>query len=201
MNGHNTPPTAATRLDVLELYRRTGAYLEGHFLLASGRHSATFLQSTTVLQHPEYAERIGYALAARLQQNSLQGQQPDFVLGPAMGGVVLSYIVARALGCRALFAEKDTQGAMHIREAFRIGAGERFVAVEDVITTGGSLYRAVDAAQNVGAQCLGVGCIIDRGQSQLPANLAMTALMQLSFRSYAAEECPLCRADIPLEKI
>lgn len=178
-------------MDVLDLYKRTGAYLEGHFLLASGRHSPKFLQSLTVMQHPEHAEALGAALAEKFR-----GLDLDFVLGPAMGGVVLAHTVAKALGCRALFAEKAGKGMM-IREAFNVGAGERFLAVEDVITTGGSLRKAIRAAEDQGATCADIGCLIDRLQSPL----APRSLLRLEFPSYTPDACPLCRAGVPLEAV
>ena len=178
-------------MDVLELYTRSGGYLEGHFLLASGRHSPKFLQSTTVFQYPEYAEALGNALAAKFT-----GLKPNFVLGPAMGGVVLAHTVARALGCRAIFAEKFSN-RMIIRDAFKIAPGERFLAVEDVITTGGSLRKAIRAAEDEGAECVDVGCVVDR----LGSPLAPRSLVSLEFPSYAPDNCPLCRDGVPLEEV
>ena len=140
-----TDPLALPTLDVLSLYRQAGAFHEGHFLLASGRHSPYFLQSTTLLQYPQHTAVLGAALAEKLRAFST----PDFVIGPAMGGVVLAYEVARHLGTRALFAEKDGAGGMKIREAFSVLPGQTFVAVEDVLTTGGSVLKAVRAARGL----------------------------------------------------
>jgi orotate phosphoribosyltransferase len=182
-------------VNVLDLYQQTGAYLEGHFLLASGRHAPKFLQSTTVMQHPEHAEAFGKGITA------LFNAKPDFVIGPAMGGIVLAHEVAKTLGCRALFAEKDGHGGMMIREAFTVKAGETFIAVEDVVTTGGSLMKAVHAAERAGARCIGIGCIIDRGTAKLPEHLEFKSLVKLEFASYAPEDCPLCKEKIPLVKI
>ncbi len=178
-------------MDVLSLYREAGAYFEGHFLLASGRHSSKFLQSALVLQHPPKAEQLGTALAALFPEGA------DLVIGPAMGGVVLAHTVARALGCRAIFAEKDGHGGMLLRR-FPIAPGERFIAVEDVVTTGGSLRKTIAAAEAARAVCLGVGAIIDRGQAVFTPPLQ--ALTRLEFPSYPAEGCPLCRAGLPLEQ-
>ncbi|MBS3934304.1 MAG: orotate phosphoribosyltransferase [Truepera sp.] len=178
-------------MDVLSLYREAGAYFEGHFLLASGRHSPKFLQSALVLQHPPKAEQLGAALAALFPAGA------DFVIGPALGGVVLAHTVARALGCRAIFAEKDGHGGMLLHR-FPITPGERFIAVEDVVTTGGSLRKTIAAAEAAGAVCLGVGALIDRGQAVFTPPLQ--ALIRLEFPSYPAEGCPLCRAGLPLEQ-
>jgi orotate phosphoribosyltransferase len=182
-------------VNVLNLYKETGAYLEGHFLLASGRHAPKFLQSTTVTQHPQHAETFGKGIAA------LFDKTPDFVIGPAMGGIVLAHEVAKALASRSLFAEKDGHGGMTIREAFPVKPNETFIAVEDVVTTGGSLMKAVHAAEKAGATCLGIGCIIDRGTAKLPEHLTFKALVRLEFPSYSPEDCPLCKEKIPLVKI
>lgn len=182
-------------MNVLDRYKETGAYLEGHFLLASGRHSPKFLQSTTVMQHPEHALAFGEAIAQKLGN-----VKPDFVIGPAMGGVVLAFVVAKALGCRALFAEKDGKGGMLIREAFKVNPGETFIAVEDVVTTGGSLKKAIQAAEREGASCLGMACIIDRGLADLP-DLPFSSLDKVVFPTYAADDCPLCQANIRLEEV
>jgi orotate phosphoribosyltransferase len=180
---------------ILDIYRDTGGYLEGHFLLASGRHSPKFLQSTTVLQHPQHALALGKALAKKLEL-----LKPDFVIGPAMGGVIVAFSVAASLGCRALFAEKDGKGSMKLREAFKVKTGERFVAVEDVITTGGSLKKAIAATEVFGAECIGIGCIIDRGLATLP-KLPFFALDKVEFPTFAPEDCPLCREGVGLEEV
>jgi orotate phosphoribosyltransferase len=190
-------------VNVLDLYKKTGAYLEGHFLLASGRHAPKFLQSTTVMQHPKHAEAFGQGIAALFADSD---SPPSFVIGPAMGGIVLAHETAKALaskhpGCRALFAEKDGHGGMTIREAFTVQKGETFIAVEDVVTTGGSLMKAVHAAEKAGATCIGIGCIIDRGTAKLPEHLTFKALVKLEFTSYAPEDCPSCKEKIPLVKI
>ena len=182
-------------VNVLEVYKEVGGYLEGHFLLASGRHSPKFLQSTTVLQYPDKAERIGKALAAKF------GTSPDFVIGPAMGGVVLAFVVAKALSCRALFAEKDGGGGMKIREAFSVKPGETFVAVEDVVTTGGSLQKAIQAVESCGASLVGTACIIDRRDDEARVAVPIRSLTRLEFPTYNPDACPLCDAGLPLEHV
>lgn len=179
-------------VNVLELYKQTGAYLEGHFLLASGRHAPKFLQSTTVMQYPQHAEAFGRGIARFFEK-------PDFVLGPAMGGIVLAHETAKALGCRALFAEKDGHGAMKLREAFKVKPNETFIAVEDVVTTGGSLIKAIRAAESHGAICVGIGCIINRGMANF--SQPFKALLTLEFPSYPAEDCPLCHKGLSLEEV
>ena len=183
-------------MDVLELYKETGAYLEGHFLLASGRHAPKFLQSTTVTQYPKHTERFGTGIAELFEDI-----EPAFVIGPAMGGITLAHEVAKALGCRALFAEKDGQGGMFIREAFKVGEDETFIAVEDVVTTGGSLKKAMQAAVDAGGKCIGLASIIDRCQSEMPPGIPYRFLQQLAFDSFLPDDCPQCKAGAALEEV
>lgn len=158
-----------------------------------------FLQSTTVLQHPPLAERIGRAIAERVRAESLA---PSFVIGPAMGGVTLAYEVARHLGTRALFAEKDGAGGMRVREAFDIAEGEPFLAVEDVVTTGGSVLKAVDAARARGGTPLAVACIVDRRRTpDLLGGLPLVSLTHLYFETYAPDDVPAWLAERPLQEI
>ncbi len=183
-------------VDILGLYKQTGALLEGHFLLRSGRHSPKFLQSTTLLQHPLYAEAVGQALAEQFEELEL-----DFVIGPAMGGVVLAFVTAKALGVRALFAEKDGLGSMVVREGLTIAPGERFLAVEDVVTTGISVQKAIRAAEARGAHCQAVGVIVDRSGGRVEFGVPFRALLQLDFPTYAPESCPLCERGVPLQEV
>ena len=193
-----------SEFDVLELYKQTGAFHEGRFLLASGRQSPFFLQSTTLLQHPKAMMQVGTAMAQKVME---AGLKPDFVVGPAMGGVTLAYEVARQLSdslpdVRAIFAEKDGSGGMKLREAFAVRPGETFVAVEDVLTTGGSLLRAVKAVEAHGGKCIGLCCIIDRRQQTGPlAGYPLMSLKELYFDTYASHEVPEWLAERPLREI
>jgi orotate phosphoribosyltransferase len=183
-------------VDVLNLYKETGALLQGHFLLRSGRHSPRFLQSTTLLQHPLYAEAVGQALGELFETLEL-----NFVIGPAMGGVILAFVTAKALGVRALFAEKNGQGSMWVREGLTIRPGERFLAVEDVVTTGSSVQQAIRAAEARGAQCVAVGAIVDRSAGRAEFSVPYRSLVQLDFPTYAPEACPLCQRGEPLQEV
>lgn len=186
-------------MDVLALYQQAGAYHEGHFLLASGRHSPKFLQSTTVLQYPHLTEKIGQALAERLREARIQA---DLLVGPAMGGVILAYEVARHYGTRAIFTEKDGKGGMKVREAFSLAPGETFVAVEDVLTTGGSVLKAVRAVEALGGKCVAIACIVDRREEPGPLEgYPLVSLTRLTFETYAPEEVPAWLAARPLQKI
>lgn len=182
-------------IDLLEIYRYRGAYLEGHFLLASGRHSPVFLQSAAVLQYPEEAIKIGQALA------QLFSEPVGFVIGPAIGGVTLAFATAWAKQARAIFAEKAPGGGFLIRPGFRLEAGEPFLAVEDVVTSGSSVLAALNAAAAAGATPLGVATIFDRSGGKFRPPVAFKALARLEAPVYPAEACPLCAAGVPLSKV
>ncbi|TBH20492.1 orotate phosphoribosyltransferase [Thermus thermamylovorans] len=183
-------------MDVLELYRRTGALLQGHFLLRSGLHTPFFLQSAALLQHPLYAEAVGEALGRLFED-----ERVDFVIGPALGGVVLSFVVAKALGARALFAEKDGQGGMTLRRGLTVNPGDRFLAVEDVVTTGESVRKAIQAAEARGGVLVGVGAIVDRSGGKAAFGVPFRVLLELEVPQYPEEACPLCREELPLEEV
>src|SRR3954468_8820516 len=139
----------------LDLFRKSGALLEGHFRLTSGLHSDRYLQSALVLQYPEFADALGKALADRTRH-----LQPTVVLSPALGGIVIGQEVGRALGIRAIFAERQ-DGALTIRRGFTLLPGDRVLVVEDVVTTGGSTRETIDAARAAGATVVGAASIID----------------------------------------
>src|SRR6476659_5960107 len=145
-----------TRDDLLDLFRRSGALLEGHFRLTSGLHSPGYLQCALVLQHPEHAEKLGRAIAERTRD-----LRPTVVLSPALGGVVIGQEVGRALGIRAIFAERQ-DGALTLRRGFTLSPGDRVLIVEDVITTGGSTRETIAVASGASAQVVGAGSIVDR---------------------------------------
>lgn len=187
----------AETMDILETYRRTGAMRTGHFLLASGGHTDRFFQSATVMQFPDAARRLGRAIAELWSNVDI-----DFVIGPAMGGVVLAAVTAQFLGARALFAEKTEDGkAMYIRPGMSVRAGERFLAVEDVVTTGGSVRKAIRAAEAAGGTCVGVSSVIDRNEGTTPFEFPYRPLTSLRVVTYDPADCPLCRRGVPLEKI
>src|SRR5579864_8848677 len=135
-------PQPEARQAVLDLFRSTGAYLSGHFRLTSGLHSPSYLQCALVLQHPEHAARLGSLLAAELRR--LSPEPVSLVASPALGGVIAGHEVARALGVRFIFTERDAAGKMALRRGFAVGAGEPAFVVEDVITTGGSTREVVE---------------------------------------------------------
>lgn len=180
--------------EIEQILLETGAMLTGHFLLTSGRHSDRYFQCALALQHPRHAERLCRELAARFA-----GLGITAVIGPALGGIIVSYEVARALGVRSLFAEREN-GVMTLRRGFTIDPGEKVLVVEDVITTGGSVREVIQAVRGIGGEVAGAGVLIDRSGGAVDLSVRLEALMTVEAVSYAPEECPLCRAGIPSVK-
>ena len=184
---------------VLELFRSTGAYLQGHFLLTSGLHSGAYLQCALVLQHPEAAEKLGRMLADELHR--IAGSQIRTVASPALGGLIIGHEVARALGARFLFTERDpVTKKMALRRGFTVTPGENVVVVEDVITTGGSTHDVVEVFQFLGANVLAAGSVIDRSGGEASVGVPRAALATLRVASYDPASCPLCQAGTPAVK-
>ena len=182
---------------VLDLFRKRGALLEGHFILTSGLHSTGYLQCALVLQHPADAEALGQALAAKVK---VAGHAVDAVLSPAMGGLIIGHEVGRALGVRAIFAER-VDGALTLRRGFRIEPGERVLVVEDVVTTGKSTIETVRVAEQAGATVVAAASIIDRSGGEAEVGIPRVALATLVVETHDPASCPLCEAgEIPAVK-
>ena len=175
-----------TQEQVLDLFRRSGALLEGHFKLSSGLHSAKYLQSALVLQYPDLAERLGAALAEQVR-----GLNATAVLSPALGGIVIGQEVGRALGVRALFAERQ-DGTLTLRRGFALSAQDRVLIVEDVITTGGSTRETIAVARGAGAQVVGAAGIVDRGTDASRVSVPLHTLVRLEVPAHPPESCPMC---------
>ncbi len=174
--------------DLLKLLQEVGAVREGHFELSSGRHSGTYIQCALVLQHPKYAEQLGRILAAEFHDLKI-----DCVVSPALGGILLSYEVARALGVRSLFVERDRSGQMVMRRGFELNPGERVLVIEDVWTTGGSTRETIGVVEQSAGLVVAVGALIDRSGGRLELNVTAQALLELEVPSFEPDECPLCR--------
>ncbi|RKX99367.1 orotate phosphoribosyltransferase, partial [Candidatus Poribacteria bacterium] len=142
--------------EILRIFRETGALLEGHFKLRSGAHSPIFFQSAVVLQYPKYAEMLCGEIARRARKYDV-----TLVAGPAIGGVILSYEIASQLGAREIFGEKDEKGGFKLRPGFVVTPGDRVLAVDDVLTTGGSLRKVIELVESEGGRVVAVGCLID----------------------------------------
>lgn len=183
------------RDEVLGIFEECGALLEGHFLLSSGRHSGRYLQCALVCQHPETCARFCRELAGRFE-----GVKIDTVIGPAMGGIVLAYEFARALGARSLFMERDAEGRMTLRRGFELHPGEKVVVAEDVMTTGGSVAEIVEQAEAAGAEVVGVACLVDRGGLKRFEARRTASLLAIDFPTYRPEACPLCQEGPDLVK-
>ncbi|MBA2646116.1 MAG: orotate phosphoribosyltransferase [Pyrinomonadaceae bacterium] len=172
--------------EVIERFRRTGALLEGHFVLTSGLHSSQYLQCALVLQHPAEAEAMAQALAARFR-----GQQIETIVAPAIGGIVIGYEVARALGVRSIWTERE-EGRMTLRRGFTVRPGESVVVIEDVVTTGGSTRETIEVLRNARARVIGAGSIIDRSDNRADVGVPRVALATLNVPAYATSVCPSC---------
>ena len=182
--------------EILNEFRASEALLEGHFILSSGRHSPVFLQKMRVFQYPERTERLCGALAAAI---SARFGQVDMVVSPAMGGIIPGYETARALGCPAVFVERE-DGAFKLRRGFRIPPGARVVMVEDIVTTGLSSRECLAAIREHPGELLGAACLIDRSNGRADVGMPLVALLRLDVPDYAADDLPPELAAIPAEK-
>jgi len=183
-----------TRDELLDLFRRSGALLEGHFRLTSGLHSSGYLQCALVLQHPHHAETLGRAIAARTRD-----LRATLVLSPALGGVVIAQEVGRALGVRAIFAERQ-DGVLTLRRGFVIGEGDRVLVVEDVLTTGGSTRETMRVALAAGGQVVGAASIVDRSGGAVRFDVPFVAPLEIALPTYEPGTCPLCAQGLPVVK-
>ena len=183
-----------TRDELLDLYRRSGALLEGHFRLTSGLHSPGYMQCALVLQHPQHAEALGRAIAERVR-----GLRATVVLSPALGGVVIGQEVGRALGVRAIFAERQ-DGRLALRRGFTLGQDDRVLVVEDVMTTGGSTRETIEVANAAGAQVVGTASIVDRSGGTIRFDVPFASLLEIALPTYEPAQCPLCAQGIPVVK-
>jgi orotate phosphoribosyltransferase len=180
--------------EVLDIFTKRGALLTGHFLLSSGLHSPKYLQCALVLQFPADAEKLGEALAERFK-----GQEIDLVVAPALGGVIVAHVVARALSVRAVFTERENS-QMQLRRGFEINPNEKVLVVEDVITTGKSTREVIEVVERFGAKVVGNASIIDRSQGKADLPYPPVALAALSVPTYSPDSCLLCQEGLPLVK-
>ena len=182
--------------DVLGEFRACEALLEGHFILSSGRHSPIFLQKMRVFQHPDRTERLCRALAAAIGERF---GRVDMVVSPAIGGIIPGYETARALGCAAVFVEREG-GEFRLRRGFSIPAGARVVMVEDIVTTGLSSRECLAAIRRHPGELVGAACLIDRSNGRAEIGAPLVSLLRLDVPDYAPDELPPALAAIPAEK-
>ncbi|MBN2008332.1 orotate phosphoribosyltransferase [candidate division KSB1 bacterium] len=180
--------------DVLELFRKSGAFLEGHFLLTSGLHSPHYFQCAKVLQYPNSAQKLCWEIA-----NHYMTKKISVVIGPAIGGIVVAQEVARLINARAIFAERQ-DGKMTLRRGFELLPEDRVLVVEDVVTTGGSIKEVIDLVKESSASLQGVGFIVDRTQGKVQFDCPSFSLLKMDVITFSSQECPLCNQNLPLVK-
>jgi len=183
-----------TEKDVLDIFGKCHALLNGHFKLSSGLHSEKYLQCALVLQYPHTAEALSRALADKFSSERI-----DAVIGPALGGVTLAYEVARVCGCRGIFAERE-EGVLKLRRGFSMEKGERVLVVEDVVTTGGSTKEVIDLVKKAGGVVVGVGSIIDRSDKKIDFGAKFESLARVKVQTFKEEDCPMCKKGVPVTK-
>lgn len=189
-------------MNLEQIYRDCGAFLEGHFLLSSGKHSAFYLQSAKVLENPLLAEKLCQELAHIIKAHQLSF---DSICSPALGGILAGYELARASQKRFIFTER-VNGAMCLRRGFEVKKGEKFIVCEDIITTGGSALESAKIIESLGGEVVGFAALANRGfcavknlnttakqNAKLPANLPLFTLGNFDFEVYDEEHCPLCK--------
>ncbi len=188
-------PEFMSEKDVLNIFQKEKAYLTGHFLLSSGLHSPNYMQCALVFQRPSVAEKLCKELAKKMKAHKI-----DAVIGPALGGILVSYEMGRALKVRTLFAER-VDGSFCLRRGFFLKKNERVLVVEDVITTGKSIYEVIDLVERLGAKVEAVASIVDRSDGAAVFAQEFHSLLKIQIRSYRPEDCPICRErKIPLVK-
>jgi len=182
--------------EILKIFVDTGALLEGHFLLSSGLHSSQYFQCARVLQYPQYAEELGADIAEQFNDYDI-----DFVISPAMGGIIIGHEVARALKTRFIFTERSKEtDEMALRRGFDIEEGEKALIVEDVLTTGRSVREVVKLLQRENVHLVGTGFIVDRSNNRVKFGVPKYAVLEMPVVTYKPEECPLCKKGIPISK-
>lgn len=177
-----------------DILTRLGALKQGHFRLTSGLHSDRYMQCAALFQFPKESEQLCAALAEKFA-----GQKIDLVAGPALGGIIMAYEVARALGVPNIFSERE-DGKMTFRRGFRVEAGQKVLVVEDVVTTGGSVKEVIGLVRAAGGEVVGVGSVVDRGGGKADFGVPFHALMTLEATNWKEEDCPLCKEGMPIVK-
>jgi len=179
--------------ELLDTFKSTGALLDGHFRLTSGRHSNTYFQCAKVLQHPQHLEAVCSLIAG-----NFSGKGVETVISPAIGGIVVGTEVGRQLGVKTIFAERK-DGVMTIRRGFTLGPDERVVVIEDVSTTGGSVAEVIALVKAAGATLVGVGSVVDRSNGRVRLADEQFSVVSMEVISFTPEECPLCRQNVPID--
>lgn len=180
--------------EIIQILQDTEALLEGHFLLTSGKHSNRYIQCAKVLQYPEHTATLCKEMAKPFKEMGI-----TTVVGPATGGIIVAYEVARQLGVKAIFTERE-KVEMVLRRGFSVKPGEKVLVVEDVVTTGGSVKEVVDLLQKLGANVVGAASLVQRSKDTVDLGVPLTPLLQLEVVAYEPENCPLCKTGEPAIK-
>ncbi len=183
-------------VEILEIFSKIGAYQQGHFKLSSGLHSGVYLQCALVLQDPIIAARLCKVLAERFE-----AEEPDLVIGPALGGIVFAYELARNLNARSIFTERNDEGKMVLRRGFRAHSANRVIIAEDVLTTGKSTKEVIEVLKEDGIKPLGVAALVDRSGGKIDfGGIKQESLLKLNIPTFTEKECPLCQEGLPIIK-
>jgi orotate phosphoribosyltransferase len=180
--------------ELIKLFKDAGALQEGHFLLASGMHSPVYWEKFRILQNPHYTDILCQLIADHFKHEDIHT-----VAGPTLGGMILSFEVAGKLGVKSIYAEKEGDHRA-FRRNFDMSPGERILIVDDVLTTGGSVFEVIEAVKNIGGILIGIGVLVDRSQQQIDFGVPLFSCVKSPTTAYKPEECPLCREGIPLVK-
>lgn len=178
-----------------EIFQKSGAILKGHFLLASGLHSPIYWEKFRVLQFPGYTEQLCRIITAHFHKQEIQ-----VVAGPTTGGIIIAYEVARQLGVRGIFAEKEGDTERAFKRGFSISPGERVLIVDDILTTGNSISEVVAAVTQQGGIIVGIGVLVDRSEQKLEFGVPLFSCLRSITPTYSPSDCPLCAARVPLVK-
>jgi orotate phosphoribosyltransferase len=176
-----------------EIFKKSGAILEGHFLLTSGRHSPVYWEKFKVLQFPNYTGQLCQMIADHFRKQKIQ-----LVAGPTTGGIILAFEVARQLGVRGIFAEKESEKERAFRRGFSVNPGERVLIVDDILTTGSSIREVMAAVARLGGVIIGIGVLVDRSEQKIDFGVPLFSCHRSVTVTYSPQDCPLCAAKIPL---
>lgn len=183
-----------TREEIITILKEAEVLLEGHFLLTSGRHSGKYLQCAKIFRNTKYAEPLCKELADKYKDKGV-----EVVIGPAMGAVQMAYEVSRHLKCENFFTERE-EGKMTLRRGFSVKKGQKVLLVEDVVTTGGSIKEVLELVKGMGADVVGIGCVVDRTGGKIDFGVPFDAVLSMEVESYDREDCPICKSNVPLVK-
>jgi orotate phosphoribosyltransferase len=181
--------------DIEEIFKKSGAVLEGHFLLTSGRHSPVYWEKFKVLQFPDYTVQLCGMIAGHFRQQKVQ-----LVAGPTTGGIILAFEVARQLGVRGIFAEKTGEKERAFRRGFTVNPGERVLIVDDILTTGSSISEVMAAVKKLGGEVVGIGVLVDRSEQKIDFGVPLFSCLRSETITYSPEDCPLCAKGVPLTR-